>query len=92
MGTQIFDISHQMLSGEEINIDLLVGLIKPNIKQKLKKYENSTNNNADMLKNSFEEISQLREIILEIYDKFKKNINEIYDVYVKKCGENCNIQ
>ncbi len=26
MGLQIFDISKQILSGEEINIDLLVGL------------------------------------------------------------------
>ncbi len=34
----------------------------------------------------------MKENIIEIYDKFKGNINEIYDVYVKKCGENCNIQ
>ena len=93
MGLQIFDISKQILSGEEINIDLLVGLIKPSQKSKQKKLENIGKNSiSEQIKETFVEISQMKENIMDIYEKFKGNINEIYDVYVKKCGENCNIQ
>lgn len=91
IGSQIFEISRQILSGEEINIDLLVGLIKPNSKLKSKKNDQTllgTNN----IKATFDEISNMKELVIEVYDKFKANINEIYEVYVKKCGENCNIQ
>jgi len=93
MGSQIFEISRQILSGEEINIDLLVGLVKPSMKNKPKKQENIINNNShDAMKENFEDLGTLKGLVFEIYDKFKRNINEIYEVYVKKCGENCNIQ
>lgn len=93
IGEQIFEISRQILSGEEINIDLLVGLIKPNSKPKPKKnIETAPNSSSSNFKATLEEINTMKEQISSVYDKFKADINEIYEVYVKKCGENCNIQ
>lgn len=96
MGSQIFEISHQVLSGEEINIDLLVGLIKPPLKSKgkgsLETPINSNGSYREQIKGTMEEIVGLKEVVKEIHERFKKDINEIYEVYVKKCGENCNLQ
>ena len=90
MGSQVFEISRQVLSGEEVNIDLLVGLVKPTNKNKKKQEMN--NGTMDSVKGYFEDLGTLKGLVGEVFEKFKRNINEMYEVYVKKCGENCNIQ
>lgn len=90
MGSQVFEISRQVLSGEEVNIDLLVGLVKPTNKNKKKQEIN--NGTMDSVKGYFEDLGVLKGLVGEVFEKFKRNINEMYEVYVKKCGENCNIQ
>lgn len=90
MGSQVFEISRQVLSGEEVNIDLLVGLVKPTNKNKKKQEMN--NGTMDSVKGYFEDLGILKGLVGEVFEKFKRNINEMYEVYVKKCGENCNIQ
>ena len=50
------------------------------------------NGTMDSVKGYFEDLGILKGLVGEVFEKFKRNINEMYEVYVKKCGENCNIQ
>ena len=67
----------------------MVGLVKPTAKNKKK---NEPTGSLESVKGCFEDLGTLKMLVGEVFEKFKRNINEMYEVYVKKCGENCNIQ